>query len=74
MTEFATWIVAAAATASFASGWFMHRWQCSKKRECPLYNEYALAKWKRGLTTQGRRNGLRCDVCGKPKPPEGTAA
>jgi hypothetical protein len=74
VTVLVTWSVVAAAIVAFAGGWLMHRWQCSRKRECPLYNEYALAKWKRDITTQGKRSGRRCDGDERPSPPEGDAA
>jgi hypothetical protein len=74
VTALVTWVIVAVATTAFACGWLMHRWQCSRKRECPLYNEYALEKWKRDLATQQARNSLRCDVGERPTPPEGTAA
>jgi hypothetical protein len=68
------WVFLLAATSSFTIGWVAHGWQCSKRRDCPRYAEYALAKWKREVGEQvALRDGRRASRS-HPTPPEGGEA
>ena len=68
-----TWAIILATSAAFGCGWVAHSWQCSKRRDCPRYVEYALKKWKREAEARVARHEKRRGQS-HPTPPEGRAA
>ena len=66
-----SWLSLLAVLPAFALGWFLGLWQCSRRRDCPRYSAYVLARWKRQIEKQcgDRRGGDD-----SPEPPEGRAA
>jgi hypothetical protein len=70
-----TWVVVLATSGAFALGWAAGVWQCSRRKGCPRYAEYALAKWKREIVEpqvarRSHRPKIRPRV-GRPTPADG---
>jgi hypothetical protein len=63
------WEFLLTASAAFTLGWAACGWQCSRRRDCPLYSAYKLSKWKRDLEESRERTSRD-----HPEPPGGRAA
>jgi len=65
------WIVFTTALLAFAFGWVMHGWQCSRRRDCPLYAEQSLRRWKHDVEVQVARHGDHRADQNRPTPVDG---
>lgn len=66
-----TWVVLLTASGALTLGWVARGWLCSRRADCPLYTQYALAKWKREVVEPAVRYGRRRAIRSRTTPAEG---